>query len=107
MVLIADRTRRVFKPNVQNQSFWSDILQKKLKFTVTTYAMRCIDKAGGIDNYLLNTRDDKLASELGVQLKRRLAKLVGKRSLASATESPAAGVITRAGLASAVTPASA
>lgn len=33
---------------------------------------RCIDKAGGLDQYLLQTSHEKLASDLGSQLKSRI-----------------------------------
>jgi large subunit ribosomal protein L28 len=53
------RTRRQWKPNVQNKRLWSVALNDWIEFRVTTKALRCIDKAGGIDNYLLsNTRAD-------------------------------------------------
>jgi hypothetical protein len=36
---------------------------------VTTGALRCIDKAGGLDNYLLYTRDKTIGSQLGTEMK--------------------------------------
>ena len=36
---------------------------------VTAHALRCIDKAGGLDNYVLNTRAEKMASLKGMELK--------------------------------------
>jgi ribosomal protein L28 len=83
------RTTRVWKPNVFNKSFFSEVLGRKcvwshgnaaeltLSFSlrhtpvssphahracvrvpikVTARAIRCIDKAGGFDNYILNTK---------------------------------------------------
>lgn len=50
------RTRRTFQPNTHNKSFYSPILQKKLHIEVTTTALRTIDKYGGLDNYILNTK---------------------------------------------------
>lgn len=38
----------------------------------TTYAIRCIDKAGTFDNYLLFTKDKNLASDFCINLKRQL-----------------------------------
>eukprot|EP01133_Synstelium_polycarpum_P004234 gene4234-4939_t len=49
-----------------------DIMATSVKVDVTTYTIRCIDKAGSLDNYLLTTKDKDLASELGVNLKKAL-----------------------------------
>lgn len=54
------KTRRTFKPNIQKVSLFSDVLDRKLRLNVTTKALRCIDKAGGLDNYLLGTSPKKL-----------------------------------------------
>ena len=69
---VAHRTRRIWLPNVQQKSFFSQLLDKTLNIRVTTGALRCIDKAGGLDNYLLYTREANLGSELGVELKTQL-----------------------------------
>mmetsp|Transcript_4366 Transcript_4366/g.13635 ORF Transcript_4366/g.13635 Transcript_4366/m.13635 type:complete len:162 (+) Transcript_4366:367-852(+) len=71
-----NKTRRSWKPNAQHKRFWSRILQCWLRFNVTTRAMRSIDKAGGIDEYVLFTPNAKLDSVAGRNAKRMLlAKL--------------------------------
>ncbi|CAM9554567.1 unnamed protein product [Heterosigma akashiwo] len=50
------KTRRKWKPNAQNKRLWSDALDDWVRFKVSTHALRCIDKAGGLDNYLINTK---------------------------------------------------
>eukprot|EP00941_MAST-03F_sp_MAST-3F-sp1_P001591 g1591.t1 len=71
-------TRRCWKPNVQNKKLWSVALNDWLQFKVTTKALRCIDKAGGIDNYLLsNTRKDLDSVAGQVARKRVQAALAG------------------------------
>jgi large subunit ribosomal protein L28 len=67
-----DRTRREWKPNAQYKALFSDVLGESVRLRVTTHALRCIDKAGGLDAYLLNTRKEKLDSQVGVKLKRYL-----------------------------------
>ena len=64
------KTRRTFKPNAQRKRLWSASLGCWLRFNVTTHALRCIDKAGGIDEYLLGTPDAKLDSISGQNAKR-------------------------------------
>lgn len=53
------RSKRMWKPNVQNKRLWSDELDQWVRFKVTTRAMKEIDYVGGLDNYLLalNERD--------------------------------------------------
>eukprot|EP00960_Hanusia_phi_P053284 761961-Hanusia_phi.AAC.11 len=41
-----------------------------IQLRVSTSVLKTIDKHGGLDNYLVNTADVKIDSELGVRLKR-------------------------------------
>ena len=50
-------------------TFRSELLKKELKIPVSTKALRCIDKAGGLDNYLLSTKPTVINSKLGAQLR--------------------------------------
>ncbi|RKP08256.1 hypothetical protein THASP1DRAFT_7130, partial [Thamnocephalis sphaerospora] len=63
------KTRRIWLPNVQRKRLYSEILGSMVQLKVTTAALRTIDKKGGLDNYLLKTREEKLNSEAGVRLK--------------------------------------
>jgi large subunit ribosomal protein L28 len=67
-----NKTRRKFNPNVQRKRLWSVVLQSWLKFSVTTRALKCIDKCGGIDEYLMETKDVKLQSVAGQNAKRMI-----------------------------------
>jgi len=42
---------------------WSDSLQKGVRLRVSTYALRTIEKRGGIDGYLMTARDSTMAPE--------------------------------------------
>jgi len=68
-----NKTRRRFLPNLQTTSVWSDSLQKAVRLRLTTYALRLLEKKGGLDAYLLNTRDTLLPAEF-----RRIKKQVLK-----------------------------
>jgi len=46
-------TKRKFKPNVIIKRVYSETLDAMIKFHMTTSALRSIDKAGGLDNYLM------------------------------------------------------
>lgn len=66
------KTRRTFKPNAQRKRLWSEALGCWLRFNITTHALRCIDRAGGIDAYLLATPDAKLGSIAGANARRMI-----------------------------------
>jgi len=68
------KTKRTWKPNVHWKSFHSDLLGTSFQVRVSTTAMRCIDKAGGIDSYILFTKPHKLDSEIGERLRVQLKK---------------------------------
>lgn len=42
---------------------------------MTTHALRCIDKAGGIDEYLLKTPYHKMDTEMGLFWKSKIEKM--------------------------------
>merc|ERR1711924_279041 len=55
-----NRTRRKWKPNKQSKRLMSLELNEVIKLNVTTHALRCIDKAGGLDEYILGLRASRL-----------------------------------------------
>lgn len=67
-----NRSRRSWKPNVQSKQLYSEILDRMVPAKVTTHALRCIAKAGGLDSYILTTPDNKLQSDLAVQLRQEM-----------------------------------
>ncbi|KAJ1817381.1 hypothetical protein LPJ56_001302 [Coemansia sp. RSA 2599] len=73
------KTRRVWLPNIQTVKLYSEILQEQLKIRVTTRVLRTIDKKGGLDNYLLKTKDKNIASKFGLELKEKLLKTKSKQ----------------------------
>lgn len=48
--------KRKFKPNVFLKKVYSETLDEMIRFHLTTSALRSIDKAGGLDNYLLKSK---------------------------------------------------
>ncbi|KAG2244290.1 hypothetical protein Bca52824_093887 [Brassica carinata] len=75
-----NRSRRCWKPNVQEKRLFSYIFDRHVK--VTTHALRCIDKAGGLDEYLLRTSYQKMDTEKGLfwktKVEQRYAELAKK-----------------------------
>jgi large subunit ribosomal protein L28 len=72
-----NRTRRRFLPNLQQTSLVSDALGTTVRLRITPRALRTVDRSGGLDAYLLATKDDKLS--LGARrLKRRIRKVIDR-----------------------------
>ncbi|KAL2835182.1 50S ribosomal protein L24 [Aspergillus cavernicola] len=59
------KTRRFWMPNVRRKKIWSEALEEFLFIKVTRKALRTIQKAGGLDQYLLDDRPARI-KELGV-----------------------------------------
>lgn len=60
---------------MQEKRLFSYIHDRHIRVKVTTHALRCIDKAGGIDEYLLNTPYHKMDTELGLAWKAKIEKM--------------------------------
>ncbi len=78
-----NKTRRRFLPNLQHQSFWSDVLGSAVQIRLTTNGIRTIEHNGGLDAFLLGTPDRRLPQEALV-LKRRIARAQEKKAAAAA-----------------------
>uniref|UniRef100_M8B388 Large ribosomal subunit protein bL28m n=1 Tax=Aegilops tauschii TaxID=37682 RepID=M8B388_AEGTA len=72
---VASQSRRNWKPNVQEKRLFSYIHDRHIRVKVTTHALRCIDKAGGIDEYLLKTPYNKMDTEMGIAWKAKIEKM--------------------------------
>lgn len=70
-----NKTKRRFMPNLQKVSFLSDQLGSLVRIRLSTYAVRSVEKKGGIDSYLLNTCDSMLSDKF-IRLKKLLASRV-------------------------------
>eukprot|EP00268_Persea_americana_P059941 TRINITY_DN741_c0_g1_i4.p1 TRINITY_DN741_c0_g1~~TRINITY_DN741_c0_g1_i4.p1 ORF type:complete len:208 (+),score=65.78 TRINITY_DN741_c0_g1_i4:353-976(+) len=70
-----NKSRRTWKPNVQEKRLFSYILDRHIRVKVTMHALRCIDKAGGIDEYLLKTPYHKMDTEMGLFWKAKIEKM--------------------------------
>ena len=70
---------------MQEKRLFSYIMDRHIRVHVTTHALRCIDKAGGIDEYLLKTPYHKMDTELGLLWKAKIEKMyeeLGKKEVA-------------------------
>ncbi|KAJ2177481.1 hypothetical protein EV181_006520 [Coemansia sp. RSA 532] len=74
------KTRRTWLPNIQKVTLFSSLLNTKMRINVTTRVLRTIDKKGGLDNYLLETKDKNINSEFGLKIKQQLLNVQAKAS---------------------------
>ena len=74
-----NKTRRRFLPNLQETSFWSDVLAAQVQMRLTTNGIRTIEHNGGLDSFLLGTPDRRLPVE-AITLKRRIERANAKKA---------------------------
>ena len=67
------KTNRRFLPNIQKVTLPSEALGRELSLQVSTRALRTVYKKGGLDRFLLETDDARLAPE-GLRLKHMVKK---------------------------------
>jgi large subunit ribosomal protein L28 len=68
-----NKTKRVFLPNLQNVTLLSDALGRGVRMRVSTHGLRSVEHNGGLDNWLLKTRDEQLSLKAR-RLKRDIRK---------------------------------
>ena len=74
-----NKTRRRYLPNLQDASFFSEILGTPVRMRLSVNGIRTVEHNGGLDAFLLGTPDRRLPTEAKV-LKRRLEKAQEKRA---------------------------
>ena len=73
-----NKTKRRFLPNLQNVSFFSEILGKKVRLKVSSKGIKTVEKKGGIDNYVITSKSSMLAPEI-VKLKKLIESRKGDK----------------------------
>jgi len=68
-----NKTKRVFLPNLQHVTLMSEALDRSFRFRVSTHGLRSVEHVGGLDNWLLKTRDTELSIN-ALKVKRELVK---------------------------------
>lgn len=70
---------------------YSESLSQFVEVKVTTSVLRTIDKKGGLDKYLLETRDKNLFSEKALELKSKIInynRIQARKQAAAAAATP-------------------
>jgi large subunit ribosomal protein L28 len=78
-----NKTRRRFLPNLQESSFFSDVLGTSIQIRLSTSGIRTIEHNGGLDAFLLGTPNRNLPEEAQV-LKRRIQRAQAKKAASAA-----------------------
>ena len=68
-----NKTKRTFLPNLQNVSLLSDALGRSIRLRVSMNGLRSVEHVGGLDHWLVKTRDEDLSLKAR-RLKREIAK---------------------------------
>jgi len=69
-----NKTKRRFLPNLKKVNFKSDILNRKMKLTVSNAGVRSVDKKGTFDLFLKTAKNKNLSSRLKKIKRTLLAK---------------------------------
>ena len=68
-----NKTKRVFRPNLQEVSLASEALGQDVRLKISMSALRSIDRSCGFDAFLLKSKDAVLSAR-ALRLKRMIAK---------------------------------
>ena len=68
-----NKTKRRFLPNLTKATLMSETLGRSEKFRLSTNALRSVEHNGGLDNFLLKSKDDVLSSK-ATKIKREIMK---------------------------------
>ncbi|MFN3592543.1 MAG: 50S ribosomal protein L28 [Thermaurantiacus sp.] len=68
-----NKTKRTYLPNLQNVTLMSESLGRSVRLRVSTHGLRSVEHVGGLDAWLLKTRDEQLSLKAR-RLKREIAK---------------------------------
>jgi large subunit ribosomal protein L28 len=68
-----NKTKRVYRPNLQTVSLASEALGNSYKLKIAMNTLRSVDRKGGLDPFILASKDDVL-SQRALRLKRAIAK---------------------------------
>ncbi len=78
-----NKTKRVFRPNLQTVNLASDTLGGNVSLKVSMAALRTVDRIGGLDAFLMKARNESL-SEKALRLKRQIIRKQAKIQAAAA-----------------------
>ena len=78
-----NKTRRRFEPNLCNVTLASDVLGQNYKLRITAATLRTVDFKGGLDTFLMGTKNAKLTDK-AKKIKKALIKKQAEAAEAAA-----------------------
>jgi large subunit ribosomal protein L28 len=78
-----NKTKRTYLPNLQNVTLMSDTLGRSVRLRVSAHGLRSVEHVGGLDVWLLKSRDEQLSLKAR-RLKREIAKKQAETAVAQA-----------------------
>lgn len=76
-----NKTKRTFRPNLVDVTLISDALQRKVRLRISAHALKSVERAGGLDAFLIRAKDVSL-SERCQKLKRAVSKAQTEQAVA-------------------------
>jgi len=74
-----NKTKRIYRPNLQVIALASELLGNSYKLRISMNALRSVDRNGGLDPFILKTKDG-LLSPRALRLKRAIAKKAAEKA---------------------------
>lgn len=68
-----NKTKRIYRPNLQIIALASELLGNSYKLKISMNALRSVDRNGGLDPFILKSKDSVLSPK-ALRLKRAIAK---------------------------------
>src|ERR1044072_31938 len=68
-----NKTKRIYRPNLQTIALASELLGNSYKLRISMNALRSVDRNGGLDPFILKTKDSALSPK-ALRLERAIAK---------------------------------
>jgi large subunit ribosomal protein L28 len=78
-----NKTKKRFLPNLQVTSLYSDTLDEMVRVRIAAKGLRTIEHNGGIDQFLLTSKDKDLGED-ALKIKRRIEKVQARQQGAAA-----------------------
>lgn len=78
------RTKRTFKPNLQDRNLHSEILGRTVQMSISTRAIRTLDKYNGLDGFMINVKNRRVIedfSDFAKQIRKEIIAKVGPEAL--------------------------
>lgn len=82
-------TKRTFKPNLQTKTYFSALLGRNITLSLTTRAIRTIDKYNGLDGFMLQVKNKQVREKFSA-FAGKLRKQIVKKGTPAAAAQPAA-----------------